>query len=191
MNYGEEHAYWYLRLNGFFPINDFVVHRTEANPDRSDIDVLAVRLPYVYEEVGGTERDWDPYLRDRLPFQQTLGVVCEVKTGRFDARALFRPECLRIAVARLGIAPPAQLDQVLAHLDARGSAEVPGGGHICKLLISEEEAQQGPYIHRTLQQVEGFIDQRIEQYVDEKHGARMFFPSWLFQARIAFVHRRT
>lgn len=45
MNYGEEHAYWHLRLNGFLPINDFVVHRTEANADRSDIDVLAVRLP--------------------------------------------------------------------------------------------------------------------------------------------------
>lgn len=31
MNYGETLAYWYLRLNGFFLLNNFVVHRTPGN----------------------------------------------------------------------------------------------------------------------------------------------------------------
>lgn len=26
-NYGEAWAYWYLRLNGFFPLDNFVVHK--------------------------------------------------------------------------------------------------------------------------------------------------------------------
>jgi hypothetical protein len=63
MNYGETLAYWYLRLNGFFPLRNFVLHPlngSEAN-DRytADSDLLAIRFPYVYEEIGGQPEDWD------------------------------------------------------------------------------------------------------------------------------------
>lgn len=44
MNYGEELAYWYLRFNGFFPISNFVVHRSSGIKRTSDVDVLAVLL---------------------------------------------------------------------------------------------------------------------------------------------------
>jgi hypothetical protein len=30
MNSSEELAYWYLRLNGFFPLTNFVIHRHQA-----------------------------------------------------------------------------------------------------------------------------------------------------------------
>jgi hypothetical protein len=50
MNYGEELAYWYLRLNGFFPISNFVVHRSLDVPNTSDVDVVAVRPPHVFEQ---------------------------------------------------------------------------------------------------------------------------------------------
>lgn len=81
MNYGEEHAYWYLRLNGFFPLQNFVVHRHGGNELRSDVDVLAVRPPLVYEEIGGQQGDWDQFLAAHVPLDCVLGVVCEVKTG--------------------------------------------------------------------------------------------------------------
>jgi hypothetical protein len=48
MNYGETNAYWYLRLNGFFLINNFVIHRTDEIAYSSDIDILGIRLPYVF-----------------------------------------------------------------------------------------------------------------------------------------------
>ena len=32
MNFAEELVYWYLRLNGFFPITNFVLHRDEGYP---------------------------------------------------------------------------------------------------------------------------------------------------------------
>lgn len=78
MNYGEELAYWYLRLNGFFPIARFVVHRSKHAANSSDIDLLAVRLPNVYEPVGGLPDDWDPWLRDQLNFEMQLGVIWRV-----------------------------------------------------------------------------------------------------------------
>ena len=38
-NYGEELAYWYLRLNGFFLIENFVIHNQE-HENGSDVDML-------------------------------------------------------------------------------------------------------------------------------------------------------
>lgn len=46
MNYGEELTYWYLRLNGFFPISRYMIHRTEEGRHPSDRDLLAVRFPH-------------------------------------------------------------------------------------------------------------------------------------------------
>ena len=85
-NYGEELAYWYFRLNGFFPISDYVLHKWENIDDEqlkysSDIDILAIRHPYVYEEIGGQKNDWDKELVDKIDIlNKTVGVICEVKT---------------------------------------------------------------------------------------------------------------
>jgi hypothetical protein len=57
VNHAEEAAFWYLRLNGFFAITNFVVHASREVFHTSDCDVLAVRLPFVYEEIGGSEDD--------------------------------------------------------------------------------------------------------------------------------------
>jgi hypothetical protein len=85
MNYGEELGYWYLRLNGFFPLSNVVLHGGETLRYTSDCDLLAVRPPHVYEVVGGQMEDWDPKLYELFEGGWTLGVVCEVKTGAFDA----------------------------------------------------------------------------------------------------------
>lgn len=88
MNYAETLAYWYLRLNGFFPLKNFVLHssRREERLGRegaeqnegyipgADCDLIAVRFPHVYEEIGGQPRqeeaiednegDWDKRFSD-------------------------------------------------------------------------------------------------------------------------------
>lgn len=58
MNYGETLVKWYLRLNGFFLIRNFVLHYVGTRRT-SDWDLLAVRFPHVYETIGGTRDDWD------------------------------------------------------------------------------------------------------------------------------------
>lgn len=61
MNFAEELAYWYLRLNGFFLLQNFILHHLGEGPQRgtADSDLLAIRFPYVYEQIGGREQDWD------------------------------------------------------------------------------------------------------------------------------------
>src|SRR5947209_243595 len=106
MNYGEEIAYWYLRLNGFFPITNFVIHRSSRVTQTSDCDLLALRTPNVYEEIGGTPEDWDADLAKFLDFdRKTIGVICEVKTGRYALNEIFRPRHVEYSIGRLGLIP--------------------------------------------------------------------------------------
>ena len=39
-------AYWYLRLNGFLTIHNFIVHHETRAPQRTDVDILGVRFPF-------------------------------------------------------------------------------------------------------------------------------------------------
>jgi hypothetical protein len=180
MNYGEDYAYWYLRLNGFFPISNFVVHRSEGVAHDSDVDVIAVRPPHVREAVGGGGDDWDEYLTERLPFDKLLGVLCEVKTGAFEKDKLFPDWRLRYTLPRLGLVPEADCQKVAEELFKADSVKLPDGGCIAKLFISQEPSE-GAYLHRTLGDIRSFITSRIEKYSLQKYAARMFFPSQLLQ----------
>ena len=42
----EQLAYWYLRLNGFLTVQNFIVHPDSGSEQRTDADVLGVRFPY-------------------------------------------------------------------------------------------------------------------------------------------------
>jgi hypothetical protein len=42
----EQLAYWYLRLNGFLTIRNFIVHPDAGSDQRTDVDILGVRFPY-------------------------------------------------------------------------------------------------------------------------------------------------
>lgn len=136
MNYGETLAYWYLRLNGFFPLKNFVLHssRQEERLDRekanqkdgyiqgADCDLIAVRFPHVYEEVGGRrgheentegrDGDWDKRFSDwGFSFEtEVIGIIVEVKTGDLgstrklvEALNSFRRERIKAAVQRMGM----------------------------------------------------------------------------------------
>ncbi len=51
-NFGEELAYWYLRLNGFFLIDDFVLHSEDLKSSQSaDADVIGIRNPFTVEKI--------------------------------------------------------------------------------------------------------------------------------------------
>src|SRR5260221_10603942 len=123
MNFGEALAHWYFRLNGFFPLPNFVLHRVrnEATPDvpieqpgrrrrpkqNADADILALRLPHVFENIGGQGTDWDRRLNEwELGIEaNTVCVICEVKTGAYkkiDINNAFGQERLKYAIGRFG-----------------------------------------------------------------------------------------
>jgi hypothetical protein len=81
-NYAEELVYWYLRLNGFFPLMNFVQHARGLKSLHSvNRDVLALRFPYVVEEVGGQDGDWDQNLFNYLSPKLPVGLIGEIKGG--------------------------------------------------------------------------------------------------------------
>lgn len=45
----EKLAYWYLRLNGFLSITNFVVHPDVGRNQRTDVDILGCRFPFRQE----------------------------------------------------------------------------------------------------------------------------------------------
>src|SRR5256885_2107365 len=102
MNYAEEYVFWYLRLNGFFPITNFVIHKSSQIEYTSDCDVLGVRPPFVYEEIGGKPEDWDPLLVALFEEGFTIGAICEVKSGKYEPNQIFQANNLHYSLARLG-----------------------------------------------------------------------------------------
>ncbi len=80
----ERLAYWYLRLNGFLTIENFIVHDEQGGAQRTDVDLMGLRLPNRREALrtyGGADY-WmtdDPRFADKkIPF----AAFVEVATGQ-------------------------------------------------------------------------------------------------------------
>ncbi len=79
----ERLAFWFLRLNGFLTIPNFIVHpegprEDGAYPQRTDVDVLGVRFPFRAENRHRPMPDHSFFVAE----QRQLVVLSEVKTGR-------------------------------------------------------------------------------------------------------------
>jgi hypothetical protein len=201
-NYGEELAYWYLRLNGFFLITDFVQHNVkqievevEGGENRlqwitSDSDALAVRNRFVEEELGN---DWDQRLLDIIYpnkdpdgkniFDKTIGIVCEVKAGAYTQKDLFKAEFLEYSFKRIGFLDhnTEEFKQNLDALITTHTVELNNDFRLVKLLITNKPPAQQPqnFISITLAEVVTFMRYRLNR--DYKERDWTFFPSNLAQ----------
>ena len=184
MNYGEEYAFWYLRLNGFFPITNFVIHKSGKIEHSSDCDILAVRPPWVYEEVGGKNEDWDEYLLNNFDLSKTIGIICEVKTGDYKKDKLFSLPNLRYCIGRLGFVPVQQIDDLSDYLYSHSVVTINNNYQVGKILIAENGNNTEKYLFYSLGQTIAFLRDRIKRYPNEKYRDRMFFGSILFQSVI-------
>jgi hypothetical protein len=181
LNYGEELVYWYLRLNGFFLLDNFVLHQSNSIGDRtSDTDILAVRFPYVTEETGGASDDWDSRLFNNFARTSIIGLICEVKTGvNFSPQNIFRPSNVEKALRRLGFLSDYRGLSDQLHNNAIISS---GQFEIGKVLFSRKRTNPCENcLHIKLLDVNNFIKRRFAKYCDRKFGDRMFFPSSLMQ----------
>lgn len=176
MNYGEEMAYWYLRLNGFFLIQNFVIHRTNKVVYSSDIDLLAVRFPHVFEEIGGQEDDWDNILRSYFDVNKITGIICEVKTGSFKELSLFKKEKIEYAINRFGFAP--DIASYAETLTNESKISIPNTNfEIGKLFVSNLPPKRKNFLYISIGEIRAFIEMRIEKYLNEKWRDRLFFHS--------------
>jgi len=184
MNYGEEYALWYLRLNGFFPISNFVIHKSSEISYSSDCDVLAIRTPNVFEEIGGQKDDWDDWLRDRFDLNKTIGVICEVKTGKYEKDKVFRKNNVQYCIGRLGFVPQQFIGEFLDRFDELRVIDLNDQYQIGKVLIANNGSETDRYSYLDLCSVISFLDRRVKRYPEEKYRDRMFFSSIIFQSVI-------
>jgi hypothetical protein len=75
----ERFAYWYLRLNGFLTIPNFVVHPDVGRNQETDVDLIGVRFPYRAENLV---RQMDDDTRFAAFGEKILVALVEVKLGQ-------------------------------------------------------------------------------------------------------------
>lgn len=179
-NFGERIAYWYLRLNGFLLVEDFVLHRAQGR-HTSDADLLGVRLMHTHEAIDQERLDPDPALVRQLGgFERNCAVIVQVKTGdRFDAAGAFTLDRLRYGLAFLGCVGEHVRDRVVAELEGKATGEAEGW-IIAKLLIATE-ANQPDAVCVSLDSALAFIHDRLGRFGERKAADRMFFPDPLMQ----------
>jgi hypothetical protein len=179
MNYGEELAYWYLRLNGFFPLKDFVLHAGNTLEYTSDCDLLAIRPPHVFEEIGGQPADWDPKISHLFADGCTVGVICEVKTGRYAIDKLFEPPNVLYAIRRLGLAEDS--DAATKKLCKLRSFQPSAAVRLAKIFVAQAAVNHEAFFSVSLEEIRSFLWARFLKYRESKFRDRHFFPSDLIQ----------
>jgi hypothetical protein len=78
----EEVASFYLKLNGFFILPNFAVHRDYVNEYiHTDADILAVRFPHSIEVINKKQLYDDPVIARIAGSRKRLFLIVEVKSG--------------------------------------------------------------------------------------------------------------
>jgi hypothetical protein len=117
----EDIAYWYLRLNGFLVLRNFLVHGDRPGQTRTDIDVFGVRFKYRAEHLKDPMPD-DNWVGDA---KKTLVVFCEIKRGAGNINKAWRNRSRKMMesfLALVGIASPDRCGELADRLYETGQA---------------------------------------------------------------------
>lgn len=116
INKFEQLALWYLRLNGYLTVANFILHPDTPGSERTDADILAVRFPYS-SEVAGRRMEVDSKLVRRDG--KTDFIIAEVKSGECRLNGLWRNEKLEnmhYVLRWLGMAPDSEVPELAKEL---------------------------------------------------------------------------
>lgn len=182
LNYAEEMSYWYLRLNGFFLIDDYVLHRKGLNKEQSsDCDIIGIKLANSKESIDGHNYiDYDKLLFGDLNENENVAIICEVKSGDYNKKDLFKIEKIKYCLKRFGLLDERNNKDIIDNVVNKNIYKI-RDFYVLKLLISQKSNDSDIYKNMTLNHINKFIKERIESYRHEKNQSRMFFPSNLIQ----------
>jgi hypothetical protein len=188
-NFGERLAYWYLRLNGFFTVQDFVLHRLRPHDDdgryNADADLLAIRLRHSGENIDNVPLAPDERLVAE-PYQiriRNVALVVQVKTGKGGnvPGSAFRRERLEACLRFVGLVGEEQVGRLVSSLEAQSHIDVVPEWRVAKLLISEAPIDSADYFSLGLGDIHKFIEQRLRRFRAAKQASRILFPDELIQ----------
>lgn len=174
----EQLAYWYLRLNGFFTITNFIIHPDQGNKQETDVDVLGVRFPYRAENLLNPMMDdvvFTRYLdKSYIVMAEVKSRVCALN-GPWTKRE--RQNMLRVLRA-IGAFPEEDSNRIAQALYDAGHYENILY-HVSLLCLggerSSQVAERYPNIPQILwNEVLGFIYRRFREYRAQK----VSHPQW-------------
>ncbi len=143
MNAGLALVRAYLKVNGYLVLEEFPV----VAPDGlggfrtiTDLDVLAVRFPSVRIGVpdveGRIERPLDPDAALAVPEGMVDVVIGEVKEGRAQLnRAIRSPESLRVALHRVGLCEPREIEEAVRALAGQARIRFDGSEPVRQIRL--------------------------------------------------------
>lgn len=175
----EKVAYWYFRLNGFFQIENFVVHPARRGGQRTDADLLAVRFPYRAERLFDDPNDImaDDVQRLALSPDMLDIVIVEVKTNqpctlngpwtRQDRQNVDR------VLAAIGCLPPDQIEEAANDIYRRGVHLGKLGLRIRLVAVGREHSKELSATYPAVTQLTwpemlAFIWDRLHRYRQQK-----------------------
>src|ERR1700730_15710200 len=127
----EQLAVWYLRLNGYFVIPNFIAHGRTSS--QTDVDVLAVRFPH-------SEEYPDDVKVLRIPHGKTDVLLAEVKAGECRLNGPWKGKSegdpLEYVPRRVGLLDPTKVKEAANELCAH------------RLYPPEKELEKSPYVIR-------------------------------------------
>lgn len=174
----EKVAYWYFRLNGFFQIENFVVHPARRGGQRTDADLLAVRFPHRSERLFDDPNDImaDDEQRLALSRDWTDVVIAEVKRNQCKLNGPWTCEDrqnVHRVIAATGCVPPDYIQQAARDIYRTGVHVSKLGLRIRLVAVgrerSEELSANYPDVPQlTWTEILAFIWDRLRRYRRQK-----------------------
>lgn len=174
----EKLAYWYLRLNGFLTITNFVVHPDYGRSQRTDVDILGCRFPYRKELLQNSMLD-DEFII--LSNDKITIVIAEVKRRVCNLNGPWtRPEMQNMnrVLHAVGAFPEQEISVVANGLYKKGTYE--NNTHLITLLcLGGQKNPEVEKVHPNVPQilwsdVLAFIYHRFKDYLMQKS----MHPQW-------------
>ena len=191
----EDVAYWYLRLNGFLCLRNFLVHGDTGGEVRTEIDVVGVRFKHRREHFR------DPMIDDDWIEQtkRTIVVFCDAKTGARDINLPWQNrerKTMESFLAFVGIFPREVWDRVASELYTNGRSEsCPDVLITCLLVHHDPQRLVSPRWNSTqviqIERALSFIHRRFRGYRSIKRSHDQWEPSGNTLWDLYELHRRS
>lgn len=177
----ERIAYWYLRLNGFLQIDNFVVHPAIYGGQRTDADLIGVRFPHRAERLIDNAHDVmeDDEGALQLSPEKIDVIIAEVKAGRCALNGPWtnaEARNIQRVLAAIGCLPEHQIEPAAAALYECASYDGRRDLRIRLVLFGRERDTEIATRYRGITQVTWataltFIQKRFVRYSRQKAQA--------------------